>query len=107
VKVFIRRLRRFAQIFGGMSRIAAARHCRAMPPVFRRLGQICADCMSYAQARRFQESPSPPPMSSNVLRRKSEGFYPQITQIYADFWRHVSHRRCAALPSHAAGFFAD
>ncbi|MGI5924860.1 MAG: hypothetical protein ACOX9E_13025 [Lentisphaeria bacterium] len=34
-------------------------------------------------------------------------FYPQITQIFADFWRRVSHCRCAALPSHAAGFFAD
>jgi hypothetical protein len=34
-------------------------------------------------------------------------FYPQITPINADFWRRVSHRRCAALPSHAAGFFAD
>jgi hypothetical protein len=43
-------------------------------------------------------------MSPIGLRRKREGFYPQIPQIGADFWRHVSHRRCAALPIHAAGF---
>ncbi|NMA46069.1 MAG: hypothetical protein GX945_05865 [Lentisphaerae bacterium] len=58
MKVFIRRLRRLAQIFGGMSRIAAARHCRATPPVF---SPIEADyrrlLLSHATARRFQESP--------------------------------------------------
>ncbi|MGI5922685.1 MAG: hypothetical protein ACOX9E_01945 [Lentisphaeria bacterium] len=47
--IFIRRLRRLSQIISGMSRIAAARRCRVTPPVFRRLGQIPADCLSHAQ----------------------------------------------------------
>jgi hypothetical protein len=62
---FIRRFRRFTQIFGGMSCRCAPSHAAGFFVDWGRLPQIAFFSCAGAEV-----------------------FYPQIAQIIADFWRH-------------------